>query len=477
MNEYETKSDEHFVKRRSGFIYVIGAIMLLAAGYVLGTLSMSMRYPMLKEPTFKQFNTAYSKIVDDYLEGATPEALINGAAEGMVASLGDPYSQYLVGEQGEAYTQSYEGEFYGIGANMKQEDGLFVITSVIKDAPAEKGGLLAGDTIISVDGKEVKGLSFQQMLGIVRGEEGSPVTLKLLRSGEKEPLEMTLKRAAIPVHTVSSELLEDGIGHVTISRFAENTAKEFKDELAKLQEQGELKGLLLDMRSNPGGLLQPTLEIANMLVPKDKKILDVVYKNERRRVSFLSHQEKEWTIPIVVLVNGQSASASEVMAAALKESAGAVIVGKKTYGKGVVQAFRQFADGSVLSLTEAQWKTPGGMWINKEGVAPDHVVELPSYASLRPLATGAEMKRGSYGDNVVTLQVMLRELGYGPMDEAGVFNAQMEEALKQFQSDQKLDATGAFNDKTGYRLVELLREKLNKEDTQRMMGVELLKTR
>ncbi|RJE91244.1 PDZ domain-containing protein [Paenibacillus sp. 1011MAR3C5] len=461
-------------KKKSGFLYVIGVFALLIIGYIFGSMSVSMRYPILKEPTFKQFNASYTKILNDYLEGAEPENLINGAARGMLASLEDPYSQYLVGEQGEAYTQSYEGEFYGIGANMRKEEELFVITSVIKDTPAERGGLLAEDVILAVDGKDINGMSFQELLGVVRGEEGSSVTLKLQRAGEKEPLEITLKRAPIPVHTVSAERLEDGIGHITISRFAENTAKEFKEEIAKLEAEGPLKGLMLDMRSNPGGLLTSTIEIASVLIPKDKKILDVVYKNERQTVSFLSHQEEEWKVPTVVLVNGQSASASEVMAAALKESAGAQVIGETTYGKGVVQGFRQFPDGSVLSLTEAQWKTPGGTWINKEGVAPDYQVSLPEYANVRPLATGSKMQRGSYGDNVITLQIMLRELGYGPLDKEGVFDEQTEAALKAFQSAEKLEPTGVFNDKTGYRLVELLREKLAKEDTQLEKGIEVL---
>lgn len=465
---------EEPVKQKSGFIYVIGVVVLLGIGYVLGMLSSGMRYPITKEPAFKQLNTAYTKIMNDYLNGADPKELINGATQGMVASLEDPYSHYFVGEEGEAYTQSYEGQFYGIGAEMRQEEDLYVITSVIKDTPAERGGVLAGDTIIAVDGVEIKGKSFQELLGMVRGEEGTEVTLRLEREGEQEPIEITLKRAAIPVYTVTSERLEDGIGHVTISRFAENTAKEFEAELAKLQEEGPLTGLLLDLRSNPGGLLTSTLDIANILIPKDKKILDVVYKNERQTVSFVSEQKKEWTIPIVVLVNSQSASASEVLAAALKESAGATVIGETTYGKGVVQAFRQYPDGSVLSLTEAQWKTPGGTWINEKGVAPDYEVKLPEYASLRPLATGAEMERGSYGDNVVTLQSMLKALGYGPLEAEGVFDETTEQTLQQFQQSEGLEATGKFDDKTGYRLLELLREKLNQEDTQLQRGMELL---
>ncbi|MNZ59593.1 Carboxy-terminal processing protease CtpA precursor [compost metagenome] len=295
------------------------------------------------------------------------------------------------------------------------------------------------------------------------------------RPNQTELISLTLKREAIPIHTVTSELLEDGIGHVTISRFAENTAEEFEAALKELQAQQPLKGLLLDMRSNPGGLLQPTIQIANRLIPKDKVILDVVYKNERRTVTYKSQQKEEWTIPIAVLVNGLSASASEVLTAALKESAGAVVIGEQTYGKGVVQAFSQFKDGSVLTLTEAQWKTPAGIWINKQGVSPDYEVELPAYTKLRPLAIGSHLKAGSYGEDVKTLQLMLRELGYGPIGQEGLFDDQTIKSVKKFQADQQLEATGEFNDKTGYRLLELLSEKLDKEDTQLHKGLEVLK--
>ncbi|WP_168121046.1 S41 family peptidase [Paenibacillus sp. HB172176] len=462
-------------QKKSKLPYAIGVVLLLVAGYLLGLLAMHYRYPIMKEPEFKQLNASYNRIMNDYLDGATADTLINGAAQGMVASLEDPYSQYLIGEKGEAYTQSYKDQFFGIGAELRQEDERFVIQSVIKDTPAEKGGVLANDVIIAVDGKELKGKSLQDLLELVRGAEGTSLTLTLQRAGRTEPIVVKLKRAAIPVHTVTSELLSGGIAHITISRFAEKTGEEFKTELAKLKEEGELKGLLLDLRSNPGGLLSSTIEIASMLVPKDKKILDVVYKNERKTVTFKSDQKEDWKLPIVVLVNEHSASASEVMTAALKESAGATVVGKKTFGKGIVQSFSQFSDGSVLSLTEAQWKTPNGTWIHHVGVSPDYDVDLPSYANLLPLAVGSEIKLGSYGDDVKTLQTMLSVLGYSSYStQEGVFDKQTESALKQFQSDQKLNATGLFDDKTGYRLVEMLREKLAKEDTQLKKGIELL---
>ncbi len=461
-------------QRRFAAYCLFGAVVCVALGFALGYMWLNSRYPMLKEPVFQQFNASYKKINNDYLNGAEAKDLLNGATAGMVASLEDPYSRYYAEEKGNAYTQSYEGEIYGIGADIREEEGQFVISGLTKGAPAERGGLLPGDAIVKVDQTEIKDQDFQGLLNLVRGEEGTEVTLQVERPGQAERITITLKREAIPIHTVAGEMLENGIAHITISRFAEKTADEFQTTLKELQESAELKGLLLDMRSNPGGLLIPTLEIANTLIPKNKVILNVVYKNERQTVTYKSKQQKEWTVPIVVLVNGQSASASEVLTAALKESAGAKVVGEQTYGKGVVQAFKQFKDGSVLSLTEAQWKTPGGTWINEEGVAPDYKVELPAYTKLRPLAIGTEMSLGSYGEDVKTVQAMLKELGYASQGIDGLFDEHTVAALRMFQTAQKLEPTGAFNDKTGYRLLELLKEKLHNEDTQIEKGVELL---
>lgn len=471
MNNYSSAP----TKQRSGAFYAIGAILLLAAGFILGTLFMGTRYPIIKEPLFKQLSDSYTHVLGDYLNGTTPEQLIQGAATGMVASLGDPYSNYLAGDKGKAYTDSYEGQFYGIGAEMKQEDGKVTVSHVIKDTPAERAGLMAGDVIFAVDDKDMTGKTLQDLLGVVRGDEGTTIRLKVLRPSEKEPLEFTMKRAAIPVHTVTSERLADDIGMIAISRFAEETGKEFQAALDKLRAEGELKGLLLDLRSNPGGLLQSTTEISNILIPKGEKILDIVYKDERRVITLRSKQQEAWTVPVVVLVNGRSASASEVLASALKESAGAVLVGEKTYGKGVVQGYKQYKDGSVISLTEAQWKTPAGTWINKQGVTPDHVVELPEFASLHQPPLGTELAKGSFGDEVKLLQGMLKALGYTSVGQDGLFDEQTEATLRKFQTEQGMTSNGKFADATSYKLIELLREKLGREDTQEQKGVELLK--
>jgi carboxyl-terminal processing protease len=460
-------------KQRVTTLAILGALLFTIIGFILGWLWMEVRYPMLKEPSFRNFTVSYNTIMDKYLNGAKSEDLINGASQGMLASLGDPYSRYLIKDQGSAYTQGYEAEFSGVGITLQEADGKFLVASLTEGAPAEREGVHAGDEIVAVNGTSIVGEAYEDIITLLRGDVGTKVKLTLQRGGAAKPIEVELTRESIAVHTVTSEMLSGGVGHVTISKFAEKTDAEFKTEVEKLQKDGMTK-LLLDLRSNPGGLLKSTIQIANMLVPKDKVILQVVYKNNSKTITYKSKQEKPWTIPIVVLVNGQSASASEVLTAALKESAGATVVGEKTFGKGIVQTFQQFKDNSVLSLTEAQWKTPGGTWIHKQGVSPDITVALPAFASLSQLPFGTELKTGSYGENVKTLQLMLKELGYTPVGDIGLFDARTSDALSRFQKDQKMTVTGAFNDMTGYRIIELLSKKLKEEDTQLQKGIEIL---
>jgi len=463
-------------RQRFAVICLLGALLAGAAGFAGGVLWVRERHPIIKEATFTNLSASYNEIMTEYLNGAEPKALIDGATEGMVKSLNDKYSRYLIGDSGEAYVQNYESEIVGIGIQLREEDNAFIIDSVIKDSPAEKAGLKAEDRLTAVEGTSVDGIDMDKLIELLRGEIGSKVSITVSRQKLAEPLTVTMTRAAIPVMTVSHEMKQDGIGYVVISRFAQKTAEQFKAAIDDLTKQG-MKGLLLDVRSNPGGLLVPTITIADQLIPKGKTILQVVSKEEKNVQTYKSKQVVEWKLPIVVLTNRHSASAAEVLTAALKESAGATVVGETTYGKGVVQRFSQFKDLSVLSLTEAQWRTPKGNWINEKGVEPDVKVSLPSYTELTALPTGTVMKQGDYGDSVKTLQQMLTALGYEPADASeGVYDEATKSAVNRMQKAEGIEpANGETADSTMNRLMELLREKLKKEDYQEQKGTELLK--
>lgn len=452
---------------------IITVIIALVVGFFAGNYTTKARYSIMNAEGFQLLQAAYNKIEDKYLYGAESKDLINGAIQGMVNSLGDQYSQYLADEAGEQYVDSYHSNFYGIGAEVRQEGNRYIINSLVKDMPAEKSGLKPDDEVVTVDGQSIEGLSFNELLGLIRGEKGTSVTIGVKRGSADQIIEYKIERAEIPVYTVSSEQLENNIGYIAITRFAEKTDVEFKEALQKLQDEGELKGLIIDLRSNPGGLLNQTVEIANTLVPKGKKILDVVYKNDSRKVSYISKQEKTFDTPIVVLINEYSASASEVLTAALKESAGATVVGVTSYGKGIVQTYEQFRSGSVLVLTEAEWKTPEGNGIHKIGVEPNVTVELPEYASLHAVTSGVELKLHSYGDDVLSLQKILLALGYTPSDE-GLFDEQTLEAVKQYQQDKGVTVNGVYNDELGTLLISDMRELIQSNDTQMEKALDIL---
>ncbi|MFC6331736.1 S41 family peptidase [Paenibacillus septentrionalis] len=467
MEPMEQKS-----QRSKPYIALI-TIIALAAGFFGGQLWTKRNNSIMDAEGFELLQATYNRINDKYLYGAKQEELINGAIVGMVESLGDQYSQFLPDEQGEQYVDSYQSNFYGIGAEIKVVNDRYFISSLVKDMPAEQAGLKPDDEIVTVDQQSVSGLSMNELLSKVRGEKGTRVVIGVKRAGTEQIIEFEIERAEIPVYSVQSERLEGDIGLISISRFVKETDTEFQEALDQLQSEGELKGIILDLRSNPGGLLDETIRIANLLIPKDKKILDVVYKNESRVVSFVSQQKEPFELPIVVLINEYSASASEVLSAALKESAGASVVGVTSYGKGVVQTYEAFREGSVLVLTEAEWKTPSGNGIHEVGVEPTHLVELPEYSKFTMISAGAELKRGSYGDDVKLLEQYLKVLGYTPSEE-GLFDEQTEQALKQYERDKGLTADGVYNTEVGAALVEDIRELLARNDTQLKKAQELL---
>ncbi|EXX89727.1 peptidase S41 [Paenibacillus darwinianus] len=452
-------------RRRWIAFAIAGAVAVGAIGFAGGRWWTENRYPMLKDPAFANLDYTYKEIMQDYLNGAKSSELIHGAAEGMTASLDDPYSEYFTGQQGEDYVQHFDDQIVGIGVEIRQEDGQFIINSALKGAPAEQAGLLKGDAITAVDGVPMRGKTLSELVKQTRGVEGTKVKITIVRVGLTEPFDVTLIRKPVPIRTVTSKLLPGGVGMVQISRFAEKTDVEFNQAVDSLLDKG-MKGLLLDLRMNPGGLVDSTIGIANRLVPKDKVLLQVVNKNGSRKITYRSEQKEPWTIPIVVLIDESSASSAEVLAAALRDSAGAKLVGVKSFGKGIVQTFRQFGDGSVLKLTESQWRTPSGKWIHEKGIEPDVKAVLPAYARLPVLPTDEVLKEGAYGQGVKTLEEMLMAVGYDPGNPEGIFDADTAAAVEQFQRDEKLTPTGMMSGRTAFKLMDRLRAKLAEDDPQ-----------
>ena len=302
----------------------------------------------------------------------------DGVYKGLLDSLGDVYTCYFTPEEFQNIKQQTEGVYYGIGAYVSKdvESGRCVISGVIKGTPAEAGDMMEGDVIYKVDGEDMTGLELEEVVAHIKGDEGTKVTITLIRNGEEIESEFT--RAQVSTPTVDSEMLEEGIGYLQITEFDEVTTQQFKENLASLKEQG-LEGLIIDLRGNPGGNVTTVCAVAEELLPEGL-IFYMEDKNGER--TEYKCQGADWDTPLVILVNEYSASASEILSGAVKDSGIGKIVGKKTYGKGVVQNLIPLEDGSAIKITVANYYTRGGNDINLKGVEPDVEVDLDTDAYL-----------------------------------------------------------------------------------------------
>ncbi|MFN2745720.1 S41 family peptidase [Bacillus sp. z60-18] len=420
---------------------------------------------------FDKLMAAYDKIKSDYYQNTDDEKLTDGAIKGMLEALDDPYSTYMDKKEATSFEESITSSFEGIGAQVEEKNGQILIVAPIKGSPAEKAGLKPHDEIQKVDGKSVKGKTVNEAVAMIRGKKGTEVKLVLNREGVGQ-IDVTIKRDTIPIETVYSKMIDGHIGEIQITSFSENTSKELTKAIDSLTEKGADR-FVLDLRGNPGGLMDQAITMSNLFVDKGKTILQVEPKNGKKEV-YKAENERKVTKPTVVLVNGGTASAAEIMAAALHQSSGIPIVGEKTFGKGTVQNAENFADGSTVKLTIAKWLTPNGDWIHEKGIKPQYKAELPSYAKLPYLDSKKEYKSGSTGDEVKAAQQMLKALGY-TIKPTGSFDDQTAAAVKKFQKDQKLKATGIITGETTISLTNKLQKKLSENDTQLDKAIEILK--
>ena len=322
-----------------------------------------------------------------YLKEIDEQAVIDGAIDGYVSALGDPYTEYIPALEMEEYTQDIMGNYVGIGIYMVQnvEKNVIEVLTPIKESPAEAAGILPGDIIVAVDGIEYSGEEMTTASNNIKGEEGTKVKLTILRGTETLDLEIT--RSKINTNPVIAETLENDIGYLEISSFDEGTAEEFKTKYETLKEQG-ITSLIIDLRNNGGGLVDEALQIADYIVPKGKELLITVDKNNNEVIE-KAEEDVLIDMPIVVLVNENSASASEILAGALKDLDEATLVGTTTYGKGVIQQVLSLSNGSGLKITVEEYYTPNRNKIDGVGIEPDEKVELPETVT-NPLSVSRE---------------------------------------------------------------------------------------
>lgn len=322
-----------------------------------------------------EFNRVYQYIKRYYVDDVTDDKLAQGATAGMVAALGDPYSYYMDAEAYADFTEkAITGKYSGIGVSIEAKDNLVTVIRAFKGTPAETAGLRPGDQIIGVDGQSVIGMALDNVKNLVRGEAGTTVKLTITRPGVTDPLELSMTRATIQTPTVFSKLIENDVAYIEIDSFDQTTDSEFEQQLAALQSQKTLRGLILDLRYNPGGTLDDSVSVAEYFVPNGP-IVATVDKAGNRQTQGTGHGN--FAFPVVVLVNEYSASASEVVAGAIQDAGTATLVGTTTFGKGSVQVPIELDRGSALRLTIFRWRTPKDRTIDKVGIKPDVILERP----------------------------------------------------------------------------------------------------
>lgn len=376
-----------YIKKRTLFI---GAVILVLVTMVTTFVSTGLLFLLTGNTLFYGIFGSYadgvmqhqkvkeveSIIKKYYIEEVDEKKLVEGAVAGIAAAVGDPYTVYLNEKEFEDFKVQTEGSYAGIGVvvSVDPSDNLITVVAPFEDTPGEKAGILPGDKIIKVNGKEVYGENLEEAVSMMKGPKGTDVTITIMRDKQTEPKEITITRDIIVLQTIKHKIVADNIGYIRITMFDEKTDKDFESALNELLKQN-IKGLIIDVRDNPGGLLSEVVRIADRLLPKGI----IVYTEDRYKNRDTEYSDSnEIRLPIAVLVNGGSASASEILAGAIQDYGKGTLIGTKTFGKGLVQNLFPLADGkSAVKVTISKYYTPKGRCIQGEGIEPDIVVELP----------------------------------------------------------------------------------------------------
>ena len=375
----------------------IGLIALGAVAGILISLNLqavaerAARTPLPVEE-LRAFTEVFGAIKQNYVEPVDDKKLITGAINGMLSDL-DPHSAYLDADAFKELQVGTQGQFGGLGIEVGMEDGFVKVVSPIEDTPAFRAGIKPGDLIIRLDETPVKGMTLADAVKRMRGKPNTKITLTISRKGEPQPLVVTLTRAIIHVQSVKSKLLEPGYGWVRVSQFQEQTTENLVDAMVKLYKQGALKGLVLDLRNDPGGLLYGAVAVSAAFLPDKALVVSTDGRTEDAKKKFFASPDDYSrgvrddvlkplpagvkSVPLVVLVNGGSASASEIVAGALQDHKRATVIGTQTFGKGSVQTIMPLGNNTAIKLTTARYYTPSGRSIQAKGITPDILVEEP----------------------------------------------------------------------------------------------------
>ncbi|CEI71630.1 MULTISPECIES: S41 family peptidase [Romboutsia] len=360
------------ISKKRAIVY--GIVLVIVTALFTSTLQIGLGNKVVVSKDLYEKYSKYNKMIglegaikEDFYQKTKDDNLVNGAIKGMFSGLDDPYSQYYTEDEFKRLKEQTSGSFVGIGViiSPSPDDDYLTVVSPIQGSPAEKSGIEAGDKIVKVDGKNVFAKNSDEAISMIKGKEGTTVELTLKRDGNE--FDVKVKREEIVSKSVEGKMLEDKIGYLRITSFSENTYKEFKTVLDKLKSEG-MKGLILDVRDNGGGLLNICKDIADELIGEGT----IVYtKDNKGNTEYLKSDKDKLGLPIAILTNGNSASASEILTGAIVDNKAGISIGTTTFGKGLVQSVRELKDGTGFKLTTAQYFTPNGDYINGKGIKPN----------------------------------------------------------------------------------------------------------
>jgi carboxyl-terminal processing protease len=405
--------EEKMIKLSKKYLLMAAFIIIFGLASFMGTTN-----KMYDE--LKLFTDALSLIQTNYVEDVEPKKLIYGALAGMTRAL-DPFSQFMEPDAYKETKVETEGEFGGLGIRIEIKDDILTVIAPMEGTPAYRKGVLPGDRIVKIDGKETKGLSLMEAVKRLRGPKGTQVTISIYREGEKELLDIAIERDIIKVASVKYKMVTDKIGYLKINEFTEKTASDLDSALGEL-EKAKAEKLIIDLRNNPGGLLNVCLDICSQFVGDSKLLLSIKGRDKRMNQTFMANKvlkHTQW--PLVVLVNRGSASASEILSGVIQDYKRGPVVGTKTFGKGSVQTVIPLSDGSGLRLTTAKYYLPSGRSIHEIGVTPDIIVEMSKEDELKLMMQndGIPLKAGEKPAKDTILEKAIEILNTGKTPTKG----------------------------------------------------------
>lgn len=443
---------------------VLAILVSLLCGYIGGSILPSSAFQTLRNKIQEGQNLSGKKI-EEVLKimknrwffakeaVGSSDRLEDQALKGMTNNSEDPHTEYLTKEEMTAFNEQLKRQYVGIGVQYIQSNGKALIRKVFRNSPAEKAGIKVGDLISKVDGVSLEGKKIDELKSLVLGKEGTKVQLEVQRAAQT--LVIDIVRGPVLASTYG-EVIDSETGYIELFQFGENTQKEMKEYLEEFKSKNISK-LVLDLRDNGGGYLTTLKYIASYFLPDNTLVMSQVYPDESKEQIQTSGQPYLNLKKLVVLVNGNTASASEVLTLALKEQRSDVmVIGTKTYGKGTVQVSQSFKDGSAIKYTTSKWVSPKGEWINGKGIEPDIRISLSEILTKEQLkweSSQVDLKVDSVSDLTKYSQLALSYLSYDPGRQDGYFNEQTKFALSNFQSKEGLEVTGTLNQKTYEALV------------------------